>query len=168
MRIYLTALILAIGIVAAACADSAGPAGLTPSPQGGGETAEGTVGAGAGQARPVVDRCQQPEFDVFEERSFQELSSRLGKPLQPLIFCGRVIVNGELAPDGTLVAAISEGQTCASTETRDGRYRLHLPLFHCPKERTAELAFLVDGQPARTLRSFGPTQYVDLIVTGAP
>ena len=159
MRIYLVALVVTLGFIALACVEGSGPVDLTPN----GQTPTAGVPVG-GETGPLTHRCQGPEFAVFERPTFQDTDSRSSRPLQPLVFCGRVIVEGEAAPDGTLVEAMAAGEICATTRSRGGLYWLQLPLFRCPEKLTAELTFLVEGQPARRVRRLGSVQYVDLIV----
>jgi hypothetical protein len=160
MRIYLLALAGILGLAAAACGDSESPTAFVPE----GEDSAATAGPGTEEEHPSGRRCLAPGFASAEHRVFQDDTATGSRPIQPIVFCGRVTIAGEAALDGTLVEAAAEGETCATTVTRDGLYWLDLPLLRCPKGSTAELTFLVDGRPAKTLSGFGHVHYQDLIV----
>jgi hypothetical protein len=66
-------------------------------------------------------------------------------------YCGNVTINGQPAPDGTLVEAVAEGEVCASVETQGGLYRVIVPLFLCPQDPVDDLSvvFLVAGTEAK-------------------
>ena len=51
----------------------------------------------------------------------------LAQPAPPHFFAGTVTINGNAAPNGTIVAAMIGGQEAASTTVANGRYALKVP-----------------------------------------
>jgi hypothetical protein len=97
---------------------------------------------------PPAIRCSEPEFDRFEMPSIPSWSPH-GMHTEPNIYCGTVTIDGQPAPDGTLVEAVAEGELCASVETQGGLYKLVVPLFLCPQNGGHEIVFLVAGREAK-------------------
>jgi hypothetical protein len=98
---------------------------------------------------PPALRCSEPEFERFEAPSFPSQNPRTGKFIESNTYCGNVTINGQPAPDGTLVEAVAEGEVCASVETQDGLYRAVVPLFLCPQDLGNDVVFLVAGTEAK-------------------
>jgi hypothetical protein len=81
--------------------------------------------------------------------SFPSQNPSTGKFIESNTYCGNVTINGQPAPDGTLVEAVAEGEVCASVETQDGFYRVVVPLFLCPQDLGNDVVFLVAGTEAK-------------------
>ncbi len=154
MRIYLLILIAALGLVALACGESGPRPDLLQVEE---EPSSGAITPQETESLSAIDCVRQGSASAGGLR-----------PQQPLIFCGRVIAEGEVVPDGTIVEAQVRGETCGTAVTSDGLYWLDLPLFGCAEASTSELTFLVDGQPAKTVTVFARVNYVNLIVGQAP
>jgi len=112
-------------------------------------TPEATVTREAPPWTPPARRCSEPEFEPFEAPSFPSQNPRTGKYIEANTYCGTVTIDGQPAPDGTLVEAVVEGEVCASVEAQEGLYKLHVPLFLCPEDVGHEVTFLVGGREAR-------------------
>ena len=99
---------------------------------------------------PPGARCFQAEFERFEVPSFP-FQGPTGMVIEANTYCGNVTINGQPAPDGTLVEAVAEGEVCASVETQGGLYRVIVPLFLCPQDPVDDLSvvFLVAGTEAK-------------------
>jgi len=124
---------------------AAPPPTVTPSPA----TPEATPTPAATPRPPPALRCSQPEFERFEVPSFPSQNPSTGKFIESNTYCGNVTINGQPAPDGTLVEAVAEGEVCASVETQDGFYRVVVPLFLCPQDLGNDVVFLVAGTEAK-------------------
>jgi len=124
---------------------------LTPPPQPPApETPTPEVPPTAAPSPPPGARCFQPEFERFEVPSFP-FQGPTGMVIEANTYCGNVTINGQPAPDGTLVEAVAEGEVCASVETQGGLYRVIVPLFLCPQDPVDDLSvvFLVAGTEAK-------------------